>query len=92
MQEQRWKRVKYLNDLVCIICVHEGTINLAIKHLEILLVLINRLSLPLLLLLCQIILTDLVEEQHYPPFVTILYENGYTPKPYMTIVTVSVSC
>jgi len=76
-------KLKYLDDLVYIIRVHKGTINLVIKHLKIPLVLINRLSLPFLLLLCQIILTNLVEERHYPPLVTILRENSYTPKPYI---------
>jgi len=42
---------KYLNNLVCIIRIYEITINTAIEHLEILLVLIKRLSLPLLPLL-----------------------------------------
>jgi hypothetical protein len=83
--------LKYLNNLVYIIRVHKGTINSAIEHLEILLVLIDRLSLPLLLFLCYIILIDPVEERHYPPLVTILLEDSCTPKPYITMVTVSVS-
>jgi hypothetical protein len=82
---------KYLDDLGYIICVHKGTINLAIKHLEIPLVLIDRLSLPLLPFLCHIILTDLVEERHYLPLVTILFKDSSTLKPYITMVIVFVS-
>jgi hypothetical protein len=83
--------LKYLNDFVCIICVYERTINTAIEHLEIPLVLIERLSLSLLLLLRQISLTDPVEEQHYPPFSTILCEDGRTLILCITKVTISVS-
>jgi hypothetical protein len=82
---------KYLNDLSYIIRVYKGTINSAIEHLEIPPVLINRLSLPLLPFLCYIILTDPVEERHYPPLITILLEDSCTLKPYIMMVTVSVS-
>jgi hypothetical protein len=85
------RRLKYLNNLVCIIRVHKGTINSAIEHLEIPPVLIDRLSLPLLPFLRHIILIDPVEERHYPPLVTILLEDSCTPKPYITMVTISVS-
>jgi hypothetical protein len=82
---------KYLNNLSYIICVYKGTINLVIEHLKILLVLIDRLSLPLLPFLHHIILIDLVEEQHYPPLVTIILKDSCTLKPNIIIVIVSVS-
>jgi hypothetical protein len=82
---------KYLDNLVYIIRVYKRTINTTIEHLEIPLVLIERLSLPLLPLLRQISLTDLVEERHHPPFSTILCEDSCTPIPCITKVTVSIS-
>jgi hypothetical protein len=81
----------YLDDLVCIVRVHERAINTAIEHLEIPPVLIERLPLPLLLLLRQVGLTDPVEEQHHPLVSTILSEDSCTPIHCITMVTVSVS-
>jgi hypothetical protein len=56
---------KYLDNLVRIIHVYKGTINLVIEHLEILLVLINRLSLPLVTILLK-------DSNLLKPYITIV--------------------
>ena len=82
----------YLNDLVSIVLVHIDAIYPPIEHLEISPVLVDSLSLSILPLLRQISLTNPVEEGHHPPLMAILFEDGYTPMPQMTILTISVFC
>jgi hypothetical protein len=71
--------------------VRDKAVDSAIEHLEVPLVLIDRLPLPPLPLLRQVGLTDLTEERHHPPLAAILLEDSYTLMPRLTVVTVSVS-
>ncbi len=85
-------KVQYLNKLTRIISVYTLAVGLMKKHLEIPPILVHGFPLPLLLPLREISLTDLVEERHHHPFVTVLWLERRPPFPPFELVIAPVSC
>jgi hypothetical protein len=84
----------HLNDFVRVIRVNKKAINMTVKHLEISLVLINRLpfpSLPPLLLWHNICLTDLAQEAHHLTLNTLLSAESFLPGPQLFVRAISIT-